>query len=270
MDFPVKTLKAADIRDPRDRKAIINLWSSAKVYVGFQTRVCGLARCSTMDCTYSHIKIMGYPAVRCSFCSTRECGDDKISYRTVRIARGKTLELYSVCRRVAWEFEDQEILAKSYFKISTRAKSHQPNHKRPALRHLSPTELRPAAHPHHYVMSSLEEPSDPSTRNEDREQPKTMIKRKSMEDGGMVIYYFRSTSSTKRALISLVSADDFRGQVKISERHLQKAILKLSDEEIVSVKAELEEVPGASVVIERAELRLRNAKLEKLLDQIKK
>jgi hypothetical protein len=200
---------------------------------------------------------------------------------------------------VAFELEDLELFAKKKKKTSPtishtlkqtmttnqtktdRSKSAQPSRKRPAIRQLSPSRLNPSYSSSHYQMVSVTTPSDSATGREEedilrisaadmKEVPKSMIKRRSKEDGGLMVYYFRSTTTTKRALISLVSADDFKGQVKISEPHLQKAILKLSDEDLVAAKAELSEVPGASVVIERAELRLQNAKLQKLLDQMKK
>lgn len=285
-----KILKARDIKDARDILAIINLWHNPQVYIGFQTHFCRKKDCTTMNCNYSHIKIRGYAAVRCTGCSEHTCEKHHISFRIVMIG-GFRLELYTVCRRIAWEFEDIELFAKKrqregeevldFFPFNAIAYSVPPITEHiplphPPIDYLSPSRLQPEKAKNNYTMTVVNNTS----ANEDREALKasttyrpevqSMIKRKSKEDGDLTVYYFRSTSTTKRALISMVSADDFKGQIKISEPHLQKAILKLPDEAIVAMKTELKEVPGASVRIKMAELRLENARLQKEIDDAKK
>jgi len=263
--------------------------------------------------------VKNYAIVRCKYCSTHDCGDDVMNYRTV-LALGKELEVYSVCRRMAWELEDAE-KPKRYEPVYKKSRLEElrtkhvekaippppwleelrtkhiekaippppykqipPPSNTPFIQHLSPSNLQPAKSNSSYTMAVIAKAADPNSYNTSgnegrealkasmptKEPGKSMVRRKSKEDDGLVVYYFWSTPSTKKALVNLVSDDNFRGQIKISEPLLQKAILKLSDEDVVSMKTELADVPGARIVIERAELRLQNAGLQEQLRALKK
>jgi len=283
-----KVFKAYDIKDPLDKLAITNLWHGAEIRKGFRTRVCCNYKCTAMDCVYSHIKIRGYPAVRCTPCSVDDCINHHITFRTIMV-RGSKLELYTICRRISFEFEDMKLFARKRereqsvpnfppvinpipFNFPPPTNNDNFNLPRPPINYLSPTRLQPDKTRDHYTMAVINNTS----ANEEREsmkvslpykpQVQSMIKR---TDGDITVYYFRSTSTTKKALISMVSADEFKGQIKISEQHLQKAILKLPDDAIIAMKAELKDVPGAIIPIGMAELRLENARLQKEIDDAK-
>jgi hypothetical protein len=254
----LRIIRSDDVVDPRDKKSIIELWSDSRINTNYKTRYCRLVFCDTKDCIYSHHKIGNYPIVRCNYCSDYNCGKDTMIYRNIGLLNGKEIVIVYICRRVGWELQDADSKPENK-SISIETLQKKPKIEREVMGKEVIGKEVIGKEDREHLKASLGKIDD----------SKSIIKRKSKEDGGLTVYYFRSTPATKKALVRLVSDDGFKGQVKISEPHLQKAISKFPDEDIVAMKAELAELPGADVIIDRAELRLQNAYLQKLLGALK-
>lgn len=242
-------MNSSDVVNQTDKDAIITLWSGKEINSEIKTRVCGVRVC--VNCNYSHETAFGYPIVRCVKCSLYDCSRDIIKQCTSRIL-GETVQYYSVCRRVAFELEDVRDTPKTHSYASTN--------KMPLKKKARQTEPE---------LGFVFEPPKPILKPETmREKPKQIpekiiTKRKGTE--GETSYYIRCTPKTRNALVSIVRDDDFQGFIKINEICLQKALRKLPDGQIISMKSDLVDFPEFDSIVERSDLRFQNAQLRKQL-----
>ena len=142
---------------------------------------------------------------------------------------------YFICRRIAWILEDEILSGNNLSNFLQKAK----------------------------LYSIVEEGQIKENQNIKAEN---IVEKRPRDEDSIEIL---SNIVTKRALLHLIENDDFTGAIKIDRSYLKGALLKLSDQDIVSLKSELEDLPEMTFAIERAEKRIQldNLRLNALPDK---
>jgi hypothetical protein len=216
------------IEDLGDKMNIIKLWEDFyNNKTKLKTRVCGrFDYCVEHICIFSHCTIMGIPITRCNACLNYDCGKDHIKRFTLKL-KGEISVHYVVCRRVAWELEDEFIRSNRYNSDLEKL--------------LAAAKIKAAI-------------NEPGIVEEKQQDDQLANKRPRNED---LFYDLEVTSSNKRALIHLIEDESFNGSIKIDSSYLRNGILKLSDTDIISLKTELQAMPNTAFFIDRAETRIQ-------------
>ena len=244
-------MRSCDVVSQSDQDAIINLWSVKQINGDYKTKVCGIRVCRGENCKYSHAFALGYPIVRCKECSLYNCPEEYITHCTERIMGG-IVHFKSICRRVAFELEDERNAPKLQIPEKKKARKEEPKFT------FEPSKP--------YQQISLQPPKNIPKPPVQVEKP---ITKKKGAEGELSYYYIRCTPATKNALVNIVQDADFQGFIKISDPCLQKALRKLPENEIIKMKPDLIEFPEFDSVVERADLRIQNAELRKQLTKKK-
>ena len=227
-----------------DIDKIIAMWRNDPCDPYYKTIVCRNDNCQRYPCRYSHTRIKGTFALRCTNCARDACTADTIVSQTI-MRSYSTVSAFVICKSVA-----EQLMKNRDTKEAVNKKRERTVDSTCCI--LTTNSNSEDTKPN-IIESSSMNPTDMSQRKMLRISDQKPIKLAKTEE---VCVYLRADKSNCAEIMDVLSNDKFAGMIKINSMHFYTFARELKPETILKFREEILKIPSGDLIVENAELRV--------------